>query len=212
MFTFEIEKWVPKFILADKNGYAIAKALEAAIAYMNETISDGVSLISDYETMPEWRLDELAWEYNIPYDYSADVEIKRQWIGSLYSLYRLWGTPEGIVKYMAAYFEDTTLEENWEYGGDPFHFLVNFQGTWTPENIAWATIAINKIKNLRSVLDKYHYTAKWLQTLHFANSFYAADNGTYQVSKQDAEELDYYADENADMLLDEIGMPFIVEE
>ena len=35
MFQVDITKWVPKFLLADKNGYAIAKAMEAGLQYMN---------------------------------------------------------------------------------------------------------------------------------------------------------------------------------
>ena len=37
MFTFDITKWVPRFLLNDKNGYALAKAIEAALQMMNDT-------------------------------------------------------------------------------------------------------------------------------------------------------------------------------
>lgn len=153
MFTFDITKWVPRFLLNDKNGYALAKAIEAALQMMNDIIDQGVNCLTDYETMPEWRLDELAWELNCLYDYHADVETKRQWIISAIPYYRLYGTPEAIYKYIGSYFDAIDLEEFWVYNGDPFHFRVMVDGEWTPENEAWARKAIDKAKNVRSVLD-----------------------------------------------------------
>lgn len=153
MFTFKVERYLPKFILADKNGYAIAKAIEAAMQYMNDTISSGVKMITDFDSMPEWRLDELAWETNCLYDYTADVETKREWIKNAIPLYRLYGTPRALEKFVGSYFNGIEVDENWIYGGEPFHFRVTVDGIWTPENEAWARKAIDTAKNVRSVLD-----------------------------------------------------------
>lgn len=166
MFAFDITKWVPKFILNDKNGYAVAKAIEAALQYMNDTISAGVDLISDYDKMPEWRLDELAWETNCLYDYKADIETKRKWIANAFPLYRLYGTPQAIIQYIGSYFENVELEENWLYGGDPFHFRVTVKGEWTPEKEAWANKAIENAKNVRSVMDGIRIGEKSFIGLH----------------------------------------------
>lgn len=153
MFTFDIRQWVPKFILADKNGYAIAKAIEAALQMMNDIISEGVDCVTDYDSMPEWRLDELAWELNCLYDYNADVETKRRWIMNAIPYYRLYGTPQAIIEYVGSYFDSIELEENWKYNGDPYHFQVIVDGEWNQANEAWARKAIEKAKNVRSVLD-----------------------------------------------------------
>ena len=153
MFRFDVEKWVPKFLMADKNGYAIAKAIETGIQIMNDTIEKGVDCIDDYDTMPEWRLDELAWETNCLYDYNADIEAKRKWIRDALPLYRIFGTPQAIYKYISGYFDSVDLEENWIYGGKPYHFRVTVEGKWTPENEAWTRKAIGTAKNVRSVLD-----------------------------------------------------------
>ena len=153
MFRIDITKWVPKFILNDKNGYAIAKALEAALQMMNDIIDEGVNTVIDYDTMPEWRLDELAWETNCLYDYHADIETKRKWIKNAIPYYRMYGTPAAIHKYIASYFDNVEIEENWKYNGSPYHFRVMVEGEWNPENEAWARKAIDKAKNVRSVLD-----------------------------------------------------------
>lgn len=153
MFQFDITKWTPRFLLNDKNGYALAKAIEAALQMMNDTIDEGVNCVIDYETMPEWRLDELAWELNCLYDYHADVETKRKWIINATPYYRLYGTPEAIRKYIGSYFDNIEVEENWIYNGSPYHFRVFVDGTWNPANEAWARKTIDKAKNVRSVLD-----------------------------------------------------------
>lgn len=153
MFKFDVTQNVPRFILQDKNGYAVAKAIEAAMQIMNDTIQQGVDCVLNYDTMPEWRLDELAWETNCLYDYNADIETKRRWIKSAIPLYRLFGTPEAIYQYIGSVFDNVDLEENWQYGGAPYHFRVTVEGEWTPEKEVWAKKAIGTAKNVRSVLD-----------------------------------------------------------
>lgn len=153
MFQFDITQWVPQFLLNDKNGYALAKAIGAALQMMNDIIDEGVNVVIDYETMPEWRLDELAWETNCLYDYHADVETKRQWIMNAIPYYRMYGTPAAIHKFIGSYFDNVEVEENWIYEGNPYHFRVFVEGVWNPANEAWARKAIDRSKNVRSVLD-----------------------------------------------------------
>jgi len=156
MMDFVVEQWVPKFIMNDQNGYALAKAIEAGIQMMNAIIANGVKLITDVDTMPEWRLDELAWEYNILYDYDQDVEAKRKWIKNAISMYSTYGTPKIIKDFLEArYGEGTVTVEEWfSYGGEPYHFRVIING----EESDWAQEAIEKAQNVRSVLDSVTFT------------------------------------------------------
>ena len=160
MFQFDVEKWVPKFLLADKNGYALAKAIETGLQKMNDIIAQGVDCIGNYDTMPEWRLDELAWETNCLYDYNADIETKRRWIRDALPMYRVYGTPQAIIQYVGNYFDNIDLEENWLYGGEPYHFRITVEGDWTPENEAWTQKAVETAKNVRSVLDSVRIGCK----------------------------------------------------
>ena len=159
MIDFDIRDIFPRFILEDKNGFAMAKAIEAGMKYFLERVQGGLDCIQDVEKMPEWRLDELAWEYNILYDYDADVEIKRSWIRNARDFYAKYGTAEGIVQYLRAAFDSASVEEWWQYGGDPYHFRVNTTGEWSVENDAWARKSIAAVKNVRSVLDAITFNA-----------------------------------------------------
>ena len=118
MVEFDVTKHVPRFLLADKNGYALAKAIEAGIQYLAEKVNDGIKCVTDVSSMPEWRLDEMAWETGCLYDYGADIEIKRMWIGIAYYGYSHAGTKEGILAYirpLAPNAQEVIIDE---YGGE----------------------------------------------------------------------------------------------
>ena len=159
MFTFDIDKWLPKFLQADKNAYAIAKAIEAGLQAMNDIIETGVKCIYDVDTMPEWRLDELAWEYNLVFDYLADIATKRKWIKNAEQLASSYGTKYGVELFFEARFQKAEVLEWPQYEGDPYHFIVNLAGQYTEENDAWAKLVLEKLKNVRSVVDEVNFNA-----------------------------------------------------
>lgn len=157
--TFDIKRLVPRYIYNDKNGYAICKAIERAFQYVAEKVEDGLAILQDPDEMPEWRLDQLAKDYNILYDYTADIEVKRNWIKNATEYYSIYGTAAGIIKYLEAVFDTVSLEEWFEYGADPFHFRVTVTGEWSDEVDDWAKKSIARVKNVRSVLDTIIYNS-----------------------------------------------------
>ncbi len=159
MFKFNVERYIPKFLLDDKNGFALAKAIEVAMQRMNDTIKQGIDCLHDYDTMPEWRLDELAWETNCLYDYNASIETKREWIKNAAEYYAKYGTVAATIKYLEGVFDSVTVEEWWEYGGDPCHFRVIVTGEWSDVADEWAKKAIAEVQNVRSVLDNIIFNA-----------------------------------------------------
>lgn len=153
MIQVDIRNLVPAFIFNDKNGYAAAKAIEKGLQIFCKILQDGLDTAIHVEKMPEWRLDEMAWELNCLYDYNASIDRKRIWIRDAMPMYACYGTIEAVYLYLSGYFADVEVEENWQYGGQPYHFRVTVDGEWTPENAAWAQKAISTAKNVRSVMD-----------------------------------------------------------
>ena len=149
---FDIKRLVPRFLYDDKNGYAMCMAIQAAFEYVAEKVEEGIAILQDPDRMPEWRLDEMAEEYNILYDYHADIEVKRDWIKNARKFFCLYGKAAGVVQYLEAAFDSVTVEESWEYGGDPFHFRVIVTGEWSDVADEWA-------QNVRSVLDNIIFNA-----------------------------------------------------
>ena len=143
----------PQFLLRDKNGYALARAIWRGMEIMRQAADTGLAYVQDVDAMPEWRLDEMARELGCLYDFSASVDIKREWIHQSTPFAAMTGTPQAIYNYLSGFFERVELEENWQYGGEPYHFRVTVSGEWTDRNEAWAISAVDKAKNVRSILD-----------------------------------------------------------
>lgn len=159
MFDIDIRQLIPKFILNDKNGYAMAKAIEAGLKYFLKTCQDGLDCVQDVDKMPEWRLDEMAWEYNVLYDYTESIDAKRKWIKNATDYYAKYGTAAAIMKYLDGVFDSVKVEEWWEYGGDPCHFRVIVTGEWSEEAAIWAEKAVAATKNVRSILDGIQFSS-----------------------------------------------------
>lgn len=153
MMELDICQLVPDFLLSDKNGFALAKALEKGMEMLCQVIQAGLDTALDVEKMPPWRLDEMAWELGCLFDYNASTENKRAWIRDAVPLYASYGTVEAIYKYLGGYFDSLEVEENWQYGAEAYHFRVTVTGEWTDEKERWAKRAIEETKNVRSVLD-----------------------------------------------------------
>lgn len=147
----------PRYLLDDRDGYAMCRALEAGMNYFLEHAKTGMDIILDVDEMPEWRLDELAWEYNCLYDYDADITIKKEWIRNAYESFRYHGTAEGVRQYMSRYFGESSIQEWFEFEGDPGTFNVTVAGTMTAANEAWIRKAVAKAKNVRSELNLIIY-------------------------------------------------------
>lgn len=147
----------PRFLLEDTDGFAMCKALEAGLNYFLSKCNEGLDLVLDVDSMPKWRLDEMAWELNCLYDYKAEVDIKREWIRNAFRNYRIHGTAEGIRQYLKIYFGESSVSEFWEIGGEPGEFDVNVSGLRSDENEAWIRAAVAKAKNVRSELRNIIY-------------------------------------------------------
>lgn len=153
MMNVDLERLVPQYIRADRNGYAMMKALEAGMRYFAAMVQNGIDTTLNVGMMPEWRLDEMADELGCVYDRNAAVSAKREWIQNAYTYYRWYGTARAVRAYLSGAFGQVYVQESWEYGGEPYHFRVMVAGGLNPENEKWVRDAVEKVKNLRSVLD-----------------------------------------------------------
>lgn len=210
MMNIDIGALVPKFLMKDRNGRALAKALETGLNEFLSVCRQGVSMMDDPDSMPEWRLDELAWEYNIPYSYTADIEAKRGWVRDAYDLSRMYGTAEGIAKYLSAYFGEAQVLEAADYSGSAYHFKVKVNGAKTVADTAWALSAANAIKNVRSVLDEMRCDPPIIQTdaqFYAGAALYGAVDTTLENDEQpDISSESWLGDENGALISDERGV------
>lgn len=148
---------VPQVILNDRNGRAMAAAVNAAAEYFLEKVQSGLSELMDVDAMSESRLDDLAWEYDLPwYDYTADVETKRRTIKNMRSTLMAMGTPKAVADVISAMLGSKARLSEWrEYGAEAYHFRVVSSTTILPQTEREKLYsAIAAIQNVRSVMDE----------------------------------------------------------
>ena len=99
----------PKFLTQDRTGRAMCAALCAGLNAVLEIIQSGVDEILDPEKMSERRLDEVAWEDNILYDYNADITVKRYLVANAMEMYRHYGTERAVVQALLVAMNSVTI-------------------------------------------------------------------------------------------------------
>lgn len=154
MEKLDITHLVPNFILGDKNGWALAKAIEAGLQIYLEKIQEGIDSALNPDKMPEWRLDELAGDENIFwYDYHADIAVKREMVKNARKVYALLGTKVGSQRAIQDFAADARIEEWFEYAGIPSHFRIYSRLGEAAEYALAMAKSVNDVKRLTSVLD-----------------------------------------------------------
>lgn len=161
MINFDIENLLPKFLLGDRNGYAMAKAIEAGLKYMSAQVAYGVDLLRNVDTMPEWRLNEYAWEMGAEwYDSTAPIERKRDQAKAINDVYRKIGTKFSVEEAVSAVFGDGNVVKEWfEYGGVPYHYyiLITSEDAAVEKRPELLRI-IDLVSNERSVLENVYFS------------------------------------------------------
>ena len=168
----DVKMEVPAFLASDKNGKAVKAAMETALERLQGDIKKAWDTLYDPDIMPEWRLDEMAWEWNMLwYDYSMLPEIKREMVMRAEEISRGIGTPGLMKRMLETVFESVHILNGPEYGNEDknYHFMVEVAGNRAGELEAWARRAIDIFKPLRSVFDDFI-----IQTTNTAPVFVAA--------------------------------------
>ncbi len=105
------------------------------------------------DTMPDEVLDLLAVELRTQY-YSdtLDLETKRALVRNTLLWYMTAGTPAAVEELVTVVFGEGTVEEWYEYGGEPYWFRIITDTTLDENNVAYFSEMIRRVKNTRSHL------------------------------------------------------------
>jgi len=109
------------------------------------------------DNLKENVIDALAWQLHVDY-YDADMLlakkkalVKQAIINHMYK-----GTPYAVEQVVKTVFKSAKVQENWIYGGLPYHFQVADIEEALPTDLTFTNKiveAISKSKNVRSRLD-----------------------------------------------------------
>lgn len=115
---------LPEFMRDDPAVSALAAAFDSEI-HRFDYYSRHQSVWNQLDNLSEQELDALAEELNLPwYLFDAPIETKRRVIHDGDKVYSHLGTVYAVNEVISAYFGDGTVQEWFDYGGQPFHFRI----------------------------------------------------------------------------------------
>ena len=94
-------------------------------------------------------------------------------------MHRKLGTKAAVETAISAVYPNTRVREWWEYGGEPYHFMIMLDATFENVDADKHQRVIDKIdcyKNLRSVLDGViYYDSGGTAVQYFRAAFLGSD-------------------------------------
>jgi phage tail P2-like protein len=144
-------------VLARDNGmYSLAKLI-GWITGENAEEVDSPAIFQRIDELDEDLLDILAKDYKIDwYDFDADIETKRRQIKNNWRVRKGLGTVKAVKTALQDVWRDTTVEEWFEYDGEPGYFRVLLStDTSGSINFSKAVRMIDIFKPVRAHVDGY---------------------------------------------------------
>lgn len=151
----------PSALRNDKSMRALASSIANILATRPSEI-DTLRIYANIDALPEEMLDILAYDFKVDWwDYDYSLEEKRQTLKDSWKVHRMLGTKAAVETAISAIYPDTTVEEWFEYGGNPYTFRLVIDTTdmsIDPERHRRVLDLVNYYKNLRSHFDRVKYT------------------------------------------------------
>ena len=135
---------------------ADAEVLEARLAEI-----DRVRIISNIDGLDEAVLDILARDFKVDWwDPEYSIDEKRRTLKGSWRVHKTLGTKAAVETAIRAIYPLTTVEEWFEYGGEPYHFRLNINITSDSGDLARQKRVLDRLnfyKSLRSHNDGVRY-------------------------------------------------------
>lgn len=153
---------LPSTMRNDPDAIAASQAI-APDYWRLRQLADKVIIASNVDSLAEDWLDELANDLHVDfYNSRLPIEQKRQLVKQSSLMHQRKGTPWAVEELVRIVFGVGHVEEWFEYGGEPYHFRVySSNHLATPEDARKFKIALESVKNLRSVLDEILILRTW---------------------------------------------------
>jgi phage tail P2-like protein len=111
--------------------------------------------IADIDNAGSEVIDNLAGEINVDfYDQALPLEKRRELVKNGYLYKYRKGTAYAVKQIVSDAFDQTEVQEWFDYGGEPYHFKISTETNLPDENkISEVVRAVNSVKNARSSLE-----------------------------------------------------------
>lgn len=179
-------KTVPFNIAKDKNIKDLSCVIDN-IAIDIKQKTEMVLLLPKLKELPDSILNELAYQFHVDfYREYFDHDTKVKLIESSIATHKIKGTPYAVEKVCTDIFKSAKVVENWEYGGEPYHFKVSFikEAITDVSKIDSLMEAISSTKNVRSWCDEIVFITETNNDILFCG-------GKSIFDKMEISELEY---------------------
>ena len=179
-------KIVPFNIAKDKNIKDLSCVIDN-IAIDIKQKTEMVLLLPKLKELPDSILNELAYQFHVDfYREYFDHDTKVKLIESSIATHKIKGTPYAVEKVCTDIFKSAKVVENWEYGGEPYHFKVSFikEAVTDVSKIDSLMEAIRSTKNVRSWCDEIGFITETNNDILFCG-------GKSIFDKMEISELEY---------------------
>ncbi len=151
----------PYFLREDSTGKALLKSIDYALDVFFNACKQAYSNLWDIEQMPEWRLDELAWENSILwYDYKADIDTKRAWVQNADEIMGYIGTEKIIEKLIDAIYGTHEILLYPAFNGQLHEFMLAVSEPKGEYYRQWSNKILEQVIPLRCKFDGIGYINK----------------------------------------------------
>lgn len=151
---------IPKVIGGNESLNALATASADILSKQYAGI-DLEAIYGKIDELPEDLLDILAKDFKVDWwSQRMSVEDKRNTLKSSWFVHRKLGTKGAVKRAIAAVYEVSEVKEWFEYGGDPYHFKIILDSSYSDSDVEKYNTIINNLtfyKNVRSYLDGVEY-------------------------------------------------------
>ena len=162
IYEVDFLRSLPDVLKNDESIRALASVIADELNSLASDTNEAV-IYARIDELNEEVLDILAYDFKVDWwDYSFSLEEKRKILKDSWNVHRTLGTKGAVEKAISAIYQDTKVEEWFEYDGDPYHFTLMIDATYEgtdPVKHQKVLDGVNYYKNLRSHLDGVEYIA-----------------------------------------------------
>lgn len=152
----DLLKMLPSFMREDQYDSLLATGM-SNLFQQYALDMQRVTIVGQTDYLNEAELDQLAKDQNIFwYNYFGTIEQKRTQIKEAPLIFNRLGTVWAVERVMNQYFENTELQEWFDYSGEPHHFKFTTEDT---------AILQADIQAFLAILEKVKRKSQWLEEI-----------------------------------------------
>lgn len=176
--NFDLLALQTKYMQQDKTTIGMCSALNKQLSDIASK-TDQILIYSRIDEISEDILDILSYQFHVDfYDTALPIEKKRLLVKNSLLWHKTKGTPAAVEEVITAAFDESWIEEWFQYSGNPYMFkIITTDRITDTEKISQIITAIDSVKNIRSHLeefifqrdnhiDKYYGGAVSISTVH----------------------------------------------